>query len=156
MHVPKMLLVHPTRGWLQRKPISICPAKKYCETLKVLCALALSILPLSSLLKSMIQFNHEAVDEWWKLVNNWNSIMRSNFVCSRPSVKYIYRERIMPQRGLILFFYYFINYGVWIRRCWLAASANPSQIWQWAELKTDLLASSLTRSHKFMSSFFPC
>ena len=42
---------------------------------------------LSSLLESMIQFNHEAVDEWEKLVNNWNSIMRSNFVC-RP-VKYI-------------------------------------------------------------------
>ena len=67
------------------------PAKKYCETLKVLCALALSLSPL---LKSMIQFNHEAVDEWWKLVNNWNSIMRSNFVCSQPSVKY--RERIIP------------------------------------------------------------
>ena len=42
---------------------------------------------LSSLLESMIQFNHEAVDEWEKLVNNWNSIMRSNFVCR--AVKYI-------------------------------------------------------------------
>ena len=57
------------------------------------CVLGLSILTLP-LLKSMIQFNHEAVDEWWKLVNNWNSIMRSNFVCSQPSVKY--RERIIP------------------------------------------------------------
>ena len=36
------------------------------------------------LFKSMIQFNHGAVDEWMEnLVNNWNSIMRSNFVCSQ-------------------------------------------------------------------------
>ena len=49
--------------------------------LKVLCAPPAPPLPL---LKSMIQFNHEAVDEWMEnLVNNWNSIMRSNFVCSQ-------------------------------------------------------------------------
>ena len=48
---------------------------------------------LSSLLESMIQFNHEAVDEWEKLVNNWNSIMRSNFVCR--AVKYIEKGEII-------------------------------------------------------------
>ena len=66
------------RNWKQFE--MICRGRCFVA-LKVLCAPPAPPLPL---LKSMIQFNHEAVDEWMEnLVNNWNSIMRSNFVCSQ-------------------------------------------------------------------------
>ena len=58
------------------------------------------------LFKSMIQFNHGAVDEWMEnLVNNWNSIMRSNFICSQaPTAPPLWNIELIIEKGRLLFF----------------------------------------------------
>ena len=65
-HIPNILLVHPGSGWVAEKVNFYLPCEDILQDLEsIVCSTTLSRPPL--LLKSMIQFNHEAVDEWWEV-----------------------------------------------------------------------------------------
>ena len=122
---------------LQRKSIFIFPAKIYlsCKDIlpdleSIVCSTTLSRPPL---LKSMIQFNHEAVDEWWEVGQQleFNNEVKS---LSADPPSNIERENhttaATKSREVNLFFPPKLG--------GLATRANSLQIWQvFSKSKTD-------------------
>ena len=87
-HIPNILLVHPGSGWVAEKVNFYLPCKDILPDLEsIVCSTTLSR-PL--LLKSMIQFNHEAVDEWWEV---GQQLEFNNEVKSLSADPLKYRER---------------------------------------------------------------